>query len=152
MLEWQPVLAWLAKAFAWTVFFTAPTHASMLAIIVLVAVDLLVGVWASAKEGKKITSFGLRRTVTQKIFPYQTAVLCAHLLEVQFLPMLPLMKALAGFIAVTESKSIFENLGRITGLDFWTVIRERLQSQKNHTKSENSPAQDTNLAQDKDER
>ncbi len=40
---------------------------------------------------------------------------------------IPLMKAIAGFIAVAEVKSIFENLGQITGLDFWTALRERLQ-------------------------
>lgn len=138
----EQIWTWMLKMVAWCAFFAAPTNASMLAIIVLVAVDLLVGVWASAKEGKAITSFGLRRTVTQKIFPYQVAVLCAHLLETQFLPMLPLMKALAGFIAVTESKSIFENLARITGLNFWEVIRERLQSSTNHPKSDNSRAED----------
>lgn len=111
----------------WLLVFTSPAHAAMAAVIALVVADLIVGVWAAKKRGEKITSFGLRRTVTTKILPYQFAILCSHLVEQQFLSAIPLMKATAGFIAVAEMKSIFENLGQITGLDFWTFIREKIQ-------------------------
>ncbi len=129
MLQWieDHRIQWLASLWAWVVLFTRPAHESMVAVIVLVAVDLIVGVWAAHKRGEKIVSYGLRRTITTKIFPYQVAVLCAYYVDEKFALGLPLMKAVAGFIAVAEAKSIFENLGQITGLDFWTAIRERLQ-------------------------
>lgn len=120
-------IQWLASVWAWMVLFTRPAHDSMIAVIVLVAIDLAVGIWAAVKRGEKINSYGLRRTVTTKIFPYQVAVLCAYYVDKEFDIGLPLMKMIAGFIAVAELKSIFENLGQITGLDFWTAIRERLQ-------------------------
>ncbi len=124
---------WLVSMWAWMVLFTRPAHESMLAVIVLVAIDLVVGVWAAHKRGEKIVSYGLRRTITTKIFPYQVAVLSAYYIDEKFAIGLPLMKAIAGFIAVSEGKSIFENLGQITGLDFWTAIKERIQPAANPT-------------------
>ena len=120
---------WLlvVKAAFWLLVFTRPAHEAMLAVVVMVAADLVAGVWAAKKRGEKITSYELRRTITTKIMPYQFAILCSWLVEQQFLGAIPLMKATAGFIAVAEMKSIFENLGQITGLDFWTFIKEKLQ-------------------------
>ncbi len=123
----QPMLKWLMSVLFWLAAFTAPAHESMLAVIVLVAVDLFVGIWAAKKRGEKIVSYKLRRTVTTKIFPYQVAVVCALFIEQQFFTGIPLMKAIAGFIAVAESRSIYERLGEISGLDFWSVLREYLQ-------------------------
>jgi len=138
------VLSDLGKFALWLLLFTAPAHASMLTVCIVVVLDLIVGIWAAVKQGQKITSYGLRRTVTQKILPYQVAILCAWLIETQFFSLIPLMKAVAGFIAVTESKSVFENLARITGLNFWEVIKERLQPSASANINPNRPADDTN--------
>jgi hypothetical protein len=43
---------------------------------------------------------------------------------------LQLMKATAAFITGAELKSVFENLGSISGLDFWTFIKQKLQPQQ----------------------
>jgi hypothetical protein len=118
------VLSWLVKVVALLVLFTRPAHDAMIAVIVLIAADFIVGVWASLRRGEK---FVRRHTITRKLFPYQVAVVCALYIEEKFFSGIPLMKAVAGFIAMAEGKSIFENLGTITGLDFWSVIRERLQ-------------------------
>ena len=118
---------WALRFALWIWLFTAPTHDSMIAVIVLVFADFIGGVWAAKKRGEKITSWGIRRTITTKILPYQFAILCSHLVETQFLGGIPLMKATAGFIAVAELKSVFENLSQITGLDFWLALKEKLQ-------------------------
>jgi phage-related holin len=129
-------LGWLAKAGFWVFVFTRPAHDSMLAVIALVAADFIAGIWAAKKRGEKITSYGIRRTITTKIFPYQFAILCSQLVEQQFITGIPLMKATAGFIAVAEMKSIFENLGSITGLDFWSALKEKIQPSNKLTPKE----------------
>lgn len=121
------IISSLAKVGFWLLIFTRPAHDSMLAVIALVFADLIAGIWAAAKRGDKITSYGLRRTITTKILPYQFAILCSLVVEQEILPSIPLMKATAGFVAVAELKSVFENLSQITGLDFWSAIREKLQ-------------------------
>lgn len=124
---WELTSSWVIRLALWTWLFTAPTHDSMLAVVVIVFADFISGVWAAKKRGEKITSYGIRRTITTKILPYQFAILCSHLVEKQFLTEVPLMKATAGFIAVAELKSVFENLGALTGLDFWNALKEKLQ-------------------------
>jgi Mg2+/Co2+ transporter CorB len=120
--------SWALRFILWAWLFTSSTHASMLAVVVLVFCDFVSGIWAALKRGERISSWGIRRTITTKIMPYQFAILCSHLVEQQFmLGSIPLMKATAGFIAVAELKSVFENLGQITGLDFWHALREKLQ-------------------------
>jgi hypothetical protein len=127
-MEFLSTLAkWLSTFAFWVLTFIAPAREAMIAVAVLVVVDLFVGVWAAKKRGEAIVSWKLRHTVTRKIFPYQVAIICALYIENNFFSGLPIMKAIAGFIAISEAKSLFERLGEITGLDFWSVIRERLQ-------------------------
>jgi phage-related holin len=121
---------WLAKVAVLLLLFTRPAHDSMAAVLVLIAVDFVVGVWASKRRGEPFVSWRWRHSITRKLFPYQVAIVCALFIEEKFFAGIPLMKTIAGFIAMSEGKSIFENLGEITGLDFWTVIRERLQPAK----------------------
>lgn len=118
---------WLLSVLFWLVAFTAPARESMGAILFLIVTDLIVGVWASKVRGEPFISWKLRHTVTRKIAPYFVAIICALDIEQRFFSSIPLMKAVAGLIAVSEGKSIFERLGEITGLDFWNVIREKLQ-------------------------
>lgn len=125
-LESHP-LQWVLSLCSWLILLTLPAQDSMIAVGVLVTIDLIVGIWAAKKRGEKITSYGLRRTITTKVFPYEVAVLCAYYVENHFFAAIPIMKAISGFIAIAETKSIFENLGQITGLNFWEAIREKLQ-------------------------
>lgn len=121
--------AWklILKLAFWLLAFTQPAHKALIAVLGLIVADLLVGVWASKKRGEPFVSWKLRHTVTRKIAPYFVAITCALYIEKEFFEALPLMKSIAGFIAISEGKSIFERLGEITGLDFWSVIREKLQ-------------------------
>lgn len=123
---------WLAKIALLITLFTRPAHDSMVAVFVLIAVDFAVGVWASRRRGEPFVSWKWRHSITRKLVPYQVAVICALYIEEKFFPGIPLMKSIAAFVAMSEGKSIFENLGEITGLDFWTVIREKLQPTKRH--------------------
>ena len=115
----------------WLVAFLAPIHTFMIAVGVLITIDLATGLWRASKRKEKISSKGLRRTIT-KMFAYQGAIITAFLLESVFLgDIIPVVRIVAGFIAITEGKSIYENLGVITGLDFWSLIKEHLNSKSN---------------------
>ncbi len=118
---------WVAQALIWLWLFTLPIHDNLVAIVALVSIDFIVGIWAAKKRGEKITSYGFRRTITQKLLPFWVAILSAHVVEQDFMSGIPLVQVTAGFIAVSELKSVMERLSEITGLDFWTTIRERLQ-------------------------
>ena len=107
-------------------FILMPIHSVMIAVTFLVISDLVTGVWASRKRNEKITSSGFKKTV-MKILAYQTAVIMAFVMETYLLQGVPLIKVVAGLIAITEGKSLFENIHIITGIDFWKEALKKLQ-------------------------
>lgn len=123
--------AWpyLLKAAVWVALVAAPIRASMGAVCFLVIADLFTGIWAAVKRGEKFTSWGLRKTAS-KILAYEIAIVLAYVMETTFIPELPVMKGIAGFISGVELKSNLENLSRITGLDLWQAARGLLQGTK----------------------
>lgn len=128
----ETILSAVLKALGWVAFYVQPTYSAMFTVVVLVGVDWATGIWSAKKRGEKIDSWGWRRTIYSKIIPYQIAILCSHLVDINILlgtifEPIQLMKATSAFIAGAELKSVFENLGSISGLDFWTFIKERLQ-------------------------
>lgn len=110
----------------------APIHPVMLVTGALIFIDLGCGIWRAKKRGENIDSSGLRRTIT-KLFAYQVVIVTGYMIEtvimVGFLD-LPITKIIASFIALTELKSILENISIITGIDFWTAIKDKLQPPK----------------------
>lgn len=128
----ESILKWLVGVPLAILAFLTPVSDAMFGVCALIGVDLIVGVWAAKVRGEKILSWKLRQTVTRKVAPYLTALVVAQHIEAQFfagtwLAGVPLMKGFAGFIAMSEGKSVFERLGEITGLDFWKFFQERLQ-------------------------
>jgi phage-related holin len=103
----------------------APIRPALIAATALVLADLVCGVWASIKEKKKITSNGFRRTVN-KILGYYLAIIAAFILETYLLPDMPILKGVTALIGLTEGKSLFENIDRITGINFWGFIQSKL--------------------------
>lgn len=101
-----------------------PIRPLMIAVSVLVLADLITGIWASKKEGKKITSSGIKKTVA-KTLAYQSCIVIAFVIETWLISDMPIVKVVGGLIALTEGKSFFENINRITGVDFWSEILKR---------------------------
>ncbi len=120
---------WALKFLVWAGVLLLPIHASMEAVLLLVAADLFTGVWASHKRGEKITSWGMRKTVS-KVLAYEIAIVLAYVLESTFLTFIPAVKVIAGFVAATEFKSAMENLSKITGLDFVEAAKGLIQGSK----------------------
>lgn len=119
------LMSWAAKFLGALLVFIAPIQTSVIAVSVLVLIDLVTGISASLKEKQKITSHKLRRTIA-KTLAYQATILMAHLLELHFLPTVPVTKTILALIGITEGKSFFENIHRITGVDFWSKILDKL--------------------------
>lgn len=112
----------------------APVQSLMFALCGLIAIDLVTGLWRARRAKEKITSNGLRRTVT-KVLAYNLAIITGFILEQYFVgSILPAAKIIASFIAVTEVKSILENVSVITGLDLKQLIFRLAQGQKDNVK------------------
>lgn len=104
----------------------APVKATLITVMVLTVVDLISGIMASRKEGKKITSSGLKRTII-KTTVYELVIMLGFLTE-QYMTgdAVPVVKILAGFIGITELKSVMENLERISGMPMVRLLIEKL--------------------------
>lgn len=114
----------------WCMAFTTDIHTLMVALTFLIAVDLVGGIWAAKKEGQKITSFGLRKTVS-KTLVYQGAVITSFVVGKYLLTDYPVLKATVTLLSITELKSLTESFERITGLPLWKTILAKIQGDKN---------------------
>ena len=108
----------------------APIKSLLLTTGVMIFVDLISGVWAAHKRGEEITSSGIRRTVT-KIFVYEAALMLAFLAETYISDVLPFIKMASAMVAITEIKSVYENLNDISGGQLLKDLIDNLGS-KNH--------------------
>lgn len=124
--EMEQISQLALKALALLLVFVAPIQAILIATLALIGADTITGVWASLKEKQRITSHKLRRTVAKSL-AYMLGIVVAHIIEQYMIEGIPIVKTVGGLIAITEAKSIFENLYRITGVNFWQVLLDKLQ-------------------------
>lgn len=102
------------------------------AVLVFMVIDWITGVYASYKLRTKgvswFTSYKMRRTIEKFVF-YMMAIAVSYIFRVEFLDSIPLGKIVAGYIAITEIKSIFENISRIMGIslfnEIWLIIKDK---------------------------
>lgn len=114
----------------------APIKAILLVTIFLIIADLISGIMAASKRGEKISSAGLRRTIS-KFLVYNLAVISGFLVEQYMVANLfPISKLIAGVIAMVELKSILENLNSINGTDIFKTILSNLGSQNEAIKQQ----------------
>lgn len=122
---------------SWLLGFLMPVAGFVGMITFLVIVDLYSGVKAAQHRKEKITSTGFKRTVG-KITLYFCAILAARGIDTVFLlPKghdLDVTWVVAGFIAMTEFKSLLENIYTVTGVDVWKEIADILPSLKQKKK------------------
>ncbi len=79
-------------------------------------VDFITGAYASLKLQLPIKSEKIANTVS-KFFIYNLVIISAHFLEKHIVNEVPFLKIIAGFIAITEIKSILENYNKIYGVN-----------------------------------
>jgi phage-related holin len=95
--------------------FLAPIATVIFAVMFLIFVDLVTGILASLKEKERITSSALSRTIA-KTFVYCTTIIVTYVVHKYLLVGFdfPVESIVSGFIALTEMKSILENMDRIS--------------------------------------
>jgi hypothetical protein len=96
--------------------FLAPIGEVMIAMYVLLGIDFVVGVWASLKLDPKSFSARRMRGTIDKGLIYSLCIIASHIVQTEFIPIVPLVRIFVGFIGLTELRSIYENASKITGL------------------------------------
>ena len=106
----------------------APIKPLLLVVGFLVSSDFVSGMLAARKRKEPITSAAMRRTVT-KLLIFQIAVLSGFAMEIGILEhAIPVAKLVAGAIALSELKSVLENVETIHGQRLFTSILKKLGS------------------------
>lgn len=107
----------------------SPIKEALLVVGFLIAADLILGIYAAIKNDIKIESRKLKHTVV-KILVYQIVIISAFLCENYLAKAIPFINITLGYIAITEFKSIAENMGKINKQNFLkylkTYINDRL--------------------------
>lgn len=106
--------------------FFAPIIAMVGAVCVLTIFDTITGIWAALKRGDKIHSRAMGRTVT-KMLLYSLVILLAHIMEIVFIPWMPMVSLAAGYVALVEFRSNMENIGYITNIDVWNYLKDKIE-------------------------
>lgn len=103
-----------------------PIKATLITVMVLTMADLASGIAAARKQRKRITSAGLKRTII-KTTVYEAVVMLGFLTE-QYMTgdAVPVVKVLAGFIGLTELKSVMENIEVISGMSIIKLLIKKL--------------------------
>lgn len=126
----------------------APLKSVMFALLFLISSDLVTGLWAAIATKQVLTSRRLARTVV-KTFVYLTTICVVHVANKYLLSAgefsLPLDTLIVSFIALTELKSILENLQKIQRQPLLQFLIDRLASDSsraiNQLDKESSKAQ-----------
>lgn len=114
----------------------APAKALLISVGALIAADLITGIWAALKTGKKIESAVMRRTISKAVV-YNIAVLSGFLVETYMLDsVLPVSKIVASVIGLVELTSILENCNKILGYSLFKSVIAKLGSDNDSLKEE----------------
>ncbi len=105
----------------------APAHDLLVAMGAIIFIDFTTGIYKVLRtQGiKGITAKGLRSTADKMVL-YPAGIIGAYFLETHWMPELPVMRISTAWFAITEVKSIFENVGTILGIDAWAAIWPRI--------------------------
>jgi hypothetical protein len=111
--------------FSWISSFIMSVATFLSFTLVIVLVDLYTGRMAAKHRGEAIKSSGYRQSVKKYVL-YMLGILISELFIRVFSLPIPLTYMVAGVIALTEVKSIFENIETVTGVDLWGYVGEKL--------------------------
>ena len=104
------------KILFWLGALCSPIKAIMITMVFLIIVDFITGAYASYKRKIPIRSHRIMNTISKFVI-YNLVILAAFFLEEHIVNEVPFLKVIAGFIAITEIKSILENFDKIYGVN-----------------------------------
>ncbi|MDT7832386.1 phage holin family protein [Flavobacteriaceae bacterium S356] len=105
----------------WLLTMIIPLSGVIFTVILLIVVDFITGSYASYMNGIGISSKRIGHTIS-KLFIYNLVIISAHFLETNIVDEIPFLKIIAGFIAITEIRSILENYTKIYGVNPFKVL------------------------------
>lgn len=119
----------IMKMAVWFIAILGPLYDIAGALILLIFIDLITGVIASVKNS---IAFDWSKIVNtfNKLVIYCLILLAAWVIESKIIPAIPFMRLVAGFLAMTELRSILGNFKAIFGIDAWDYIRAAIKRQK----------------------
>lgn len=120
----------IIKFFASLILIFAPLSSIAFALGFLIVLDFLTGLYKAFRLKEKITSRRMSESIS-KIFLYEIAIVAGFVAETYILQGLPLTKIISGFIALTELKSVSENIFEITKIDFYKKILDYIKRNPN---------------------
>jgi phage-related holin len=124
----------LCKKMAFTLLlYFAPVSGMIHFVLLLIAIDLLTGIYAAYKAKEKIVSFKLKRTV-EKFVLYSTAILIGHMFNKEVYAAIDIARLITCYISITEIFSVFENMAKITGMSVFLKIKGIFRDQLNKIK------------------
>jgi uncharacterized membrane protein len=118
-LGWEKIT--YAICCGWIFSFFVPIKGFLIFSVFVVFCDMATGIIAAKKEGKKINSRGLYRTI-EKIVVYFCAILIFEGAKNTFSLPFNITYMAAFLIATVELYSISENIKRITGVNLGVLI------------------------------
>ena len=118
-LGWEKIT--YAICCGWIFSFFIPIKGFLIFTIFVVFADMGTGIMAAKKEGQKINSKGLYRTI-EKIVVYFCAILIFEGARNTFSLPFNITYMTAFLIAAVELTSISENIKRITGVNLSTLL------------------------------
>jgi hypothetical protein len=128
LLASTKLLTWSKAVGLATLAVLLPIKAMVLAALALILLDAVVGTWAAKKRGEKITSAGLRRTIS-KMLIYSICLISGHVVGVFMLGgLVPVASLVAGAVGVVEIKSVLESAQEILGIDLFRAVIDKLGS------------------------
>lgn len=120
------ILSWVALCFHTLYPYILPVRSFLILTLCLVVCDTITGIMAARKAGDKITSKGIRQTVT-KTTAYFIAILLSEGMRITFIPDISIPYFIAFIIAIAEFKSNIENVEKIGDMKIWDLIKNKLQ-------------------------
>ena len=100
----------------WLLALLSPLNGVLTTMMFLIIVDFITGAYAAIKLQTPIKSGKIANTIS-KFFIYNLVIISAYFLEKHIVNEVPFLKIIAGFIAITEIKSILENYNKIYGVN-----------------------------------
>ena len=123
------MIEFLKKITIAILLYLSPIHDLIHAVIFLIAMDFITGLWASLKDGESFSARKMRGTVN-KVALYFIAIISAYVLQKMMLESwdINITRYVSLFIAATELKSIYENISRILGMQLFKNLFKEIMS------------------------
>lgn len=128
MLNAQDNVDFFMKLGVWFLAILGPLYDVAGALILLIIIDLITGIIASIKNSIAFQWSKIFNTLN-KLMIYCLILLAAWVIESKIIPAIPFMRLVAGFLAMTELRSILGNFKAIFGIDAWDYIRAAIKRQ-----------------------